>query len=156
MNFVTVKHDGSDLGVLCSGVRGSGHPSFHPKGYILTDTYLKAWDFPQRGDGTVPLRWIHCESRKEYHPVRVDVLPRSEDTVLRLDPHPSWDRSYSYLTFNGNYEGKRCVFFADMRQLIAGDLKIKAVRSGPTPTTTLRKKLMSALRTFAGVARVRR
>jgi len=41
------------------------------------------------------------------------------DLVMRVDPHPAWDRTWRYVTFNGFVGGSRRVFVADMRALLA-------------------------------------
>lgn len=145
MRFARVKYDGSDLRAIVAGVRGSGHPTVHPNGNILTDTYLKAWDFPQYGDGTVPLRWVSMETGGEYAAIRIDVRPQCEDPVLRVDPHPAWDRTWRYITFNGVSGGTRRVFLADMGPLISG-----AVPPPPPPPPPRRKSALSRLRSRAG------
>ena len=38
--------------------------------------------------------------------------------VLRLDPHPAWDRTWRYVTFNAVAGGTRRVFVADMARLL--------------------------------------
>ena len=118
MLFVSFRYDGSELKEIIQNVQGSGHPSVHPNGYIVTDTYLGSWDYPQYGDGTVPIRWIDIYSGKETHAIRIPSEQPCEDFVLRVDPHPAWDASYRYLVFNGYLNGSRRVFFADMNTLI--------------------------------------
>lgn len=117
MKFVSVRYDGSNLKQLVKGVRGSGHPTVHPNGHILTDTYLAKWDYPQYGDGTVPLRWIDIKTGWERIAVRIRSQQPCDDSVLRVDPHPSWDSTWRYITFNGWWEGSRRVFLADMKPL---------------------------------------
>jgi len=122
MRFVSVKYDGGELHEIINDVKGSGHPTVHPSGYILTDTYLKAWDFPQYGDGTVPLRWINIETGKECVLVRIPTNQPCGDPALRIDPHPAWDRSWRYIVFNGYHDGSRRVFIADMEPLLSGSI----------------------------------
>jgi hypothetical protein len=38
--------------------------------------------------------------------------------VMRVDPHPAWDRTWRYVTFNAFVDGTRRVFVADMKELI--------------------------------------
>jgi hypothetical protein len=70
----------------------------------------------------VPLRWIDLNNGKEECIVRINVDQPCEDKVLRVDPHPAWDRSWRYVTFIGFVGGTRRVFVADMRGLIS-DMK---------------------------------
>lgn len=118
MRFVAVNFDGTNLRELVRDTRGSGHPTVHPSGRILTDTYLQKWDFPQYGDGTVPLRWVDPKTRDECVAVRISVEQNCVDNVLRVDPHPAWDREWRYITFNGVIGGTRRVFLADMKPLL--------------------------------------
>ncbi len=118
MRFISFKYDGTQLKEIVKNVIGSGHPSVHPNGYIVTDTYLESWDYPQFGDGTVPIRWIDIYSRQEIHAIRIPSKQPCEDFVLRVDPHPTWDSSFRYLVFNGYLNGSRRVFLADMNPLI--------------------------------------
>ena len=122
MRFVSVRYDGSDLREIVCDVRGSGHPTVHPSGRILTDTYLAQWDYPQYGDGTVPLRWVDIRTGHESVAVRIHTEQPCEDVALRVDPHPTWDRSWRYVAFNGFTGGTRRVFIADMASLLQKDL----------------------------------
>lgn len=120
LKFVRVKHDGSDLQVL-SPLRGSGHPSMHPDGrHILTDVYLhEALAF---GDGTTPIRWIDLKNQEESTLVRIsnDPVWPGPAKILRIDPHPAWDRNYRRFVINGSDGGTRRVYLADM----CGDLSV--------------------------------
>jgi len=117
LRFVQVEADGSGLGKMLEGVTGSGHPTVHPDGrHLLTDTYER--EKTAFGDGTVPLRWIDLHTGNEKTVARVNVAQTCEDKVLRVDPHPAWDRTWRYVTFNGFVGGTRRVFVADMRKLI--------------------------------------
>lgn len=120
MRFVSVNFDGSDLREMIDDVRGSGHPTVHPSGHILTDTYLAKWNFPQYGDGTVPLRWVDIKTGYECVAVRIRTEQPCSDVALRVDPHPAWDRSWRYVVFNGYVDGTRRVFLADMAPLLDG------------------------------------
>lgn len=96
-------------------VPGSGHPSLHANGtQLVTDVYLN--EGLAYGDGTTPIRWIDVADDTEEVLVRIDTDPpfpgpRGE---LRIDPHPAWDRSYRYVTFNGCEQGIRRVYIADL------------------------------------------
>ena len=114
MRLVQVNADGSGLRKMRDDVVGSGHPTVHPDGrHVLTDSY--AFETVAYGDGTVPLRWIDLETGKEQALVRINVAQPCRDGVLRIDPHPAWDRTWRYVTFNGFVGGTRRVFIADMR-----------------------------------------
>ena len=120
MRLVQVNADGSGFRKMRDDVVGSGHPTLHPDGrYILTDAY-QLEDIAY-GDGTVPLRWIDLAGGTETNIVRINTNTPSEDIVLRVDPHPAWDRTWRYVTFNGFVEGTRRVFIADMDGLIGPD-----------------------------------
>jgi len=117
LSLVKVNYDGSGYGKIIEGVIGSGHPTVSKDGsHILTDTYKG--ESVAFGDGTVPLRWISLADGEEDCLVRVNVETGAQDSVLRLDPHPAWDRSWRYVTFNGFVNGTRKVFVADMSDLL--------------------------------------
>ena len=117
LRFVQVNADGSGLCKMLENTIGSGHPTVHPdKGHLLTDTYF--WEKTSFGDGTVPLRWVDLKSGREEVLVRINTQPPCEDAVMRVDPHPAWDRSWRYVTFNAFVNGTRRVFVADMKELI--------------------------------------
>ncbi len=118
MRLVSVNEDGSDLRIMAPGVQGSGHPTVHPCGHILTDTYNSAWDFPVYDDGTIPLRWIDPATGEDRYIVRINTRQPCEDGVLRVDPHPAWDRDWRRIAFNAYVGGTRRVFVADMTPLL--------------------------------------
>jgi hypothetical protein len=64
------------------------------------------------------LRWIDLDSGREEVVARINVDTGCEDSVLRVDPHPAWDRTWRYVAFNGFVGGSRRVFIADMRSLL--------------------------------------
>ncbi|HEV7298929.1 MAG TPA: hypothetical protein VGN72_06145 [Tepidisphaeraceae bacterium] len=108
--------DGSDLRPMLPDLLGSGHPTVHPDGrHILTDTYTN--EPMVFGDGTVPLRWIDLETATERCLVRFSTAQPSPNFTLRVDPHPAWDKSWRYVTFNGYVDGARRVFIADMKDV---------------------------------------
>lgn len=118
LRFVQVNQDGSGLQKMLDDIPGSGHPTVHKDGrHLLTDTYTK--EQTSFGDGTVPLRWIDLKTGNEEAIVRINTKQFSEDSVMRVDPHPAWDRSWRYVTFNGFVKGTRKVFIADMQKLIS-------------------------------------
>lgn len=116
LRLVQVNADGSDLRKLHARVVGSGHPTVHPDGrHVLTDTY--EGESVAYGDGTVPLRWIDLVTGMERALVRVNVAQPCPDRALRIDPHPAWDRTWRFVTFNAFVGGTRRVFVADMQSL---------------------------------------
>jgi hypothetical protein len=118
MRFVQVNEDGSDLHKMLDDVIGSGHPTVHSNGqYLLTDTYERS--VASFGDGTVPLRWIRLADGAEETIVRINIAQPCPDVALRVDPHPAWDRTWRYVTFNGVIDGTRRVFVADMDGLLS-------------------------------------
>jgi len=117
LRFVQVNADGSGLRKMLDDVTGSGHPTVHPDGrHLLTDTYT--WEGTAFGDGTIPLRWVDLETGTEETIVRINAAQPFEDSVLRVDPHPAWDRTWRYVTFNAFVGGTRRVFVADMKRLL--------------------------------------
>lgn len=117
LRFVEVNYDGSNLHKMLDKVQGSGHPTVTPDGtHILTDTYTR--ESVAFGDGTVPLRWIDLRKGTEENLVRVNTETGAPDSVMRVDPHPAWDRTWRYITFNAFIDGTRKVFVADMAKLI--------------------------------------
>jgi len=110
-------YDGSDWGHLTESVMGSGHPTVHPDGrHLLTDAYQH--ESLAADDGTVPLRWIDLRAGTERCALRIDTRQPVRDSVFRVDPHPAWDRSWRYVTFNGFVRGTRRVFVADFEKLL--------------------------------------
>ena len=117
LRFVQVDADGGDLHKMLDATPGSGHPTVHSDGrHLLTDAYKG--ERVAFGDGTVPLRWVDLASGREEVVARVNVDTGCADGVLRVDPHPAWDRTWRYVTFNGFVGGTRRVFIADMRSLL--------------------------------------
>ncbi len=113
LRFVQVNADGSDLRKMLDNIPGSGHPTVHRDGrHLLTDTYTR--EKTAYGDGTIPLRWIDLASGTEEVLVRINTQQPCADGVLRVDPHPAWDRTWRYVTFNAFVNGSRRVFLADM------------------------------------------
>lgn len=118
MRFVQVDADGSNLRKMLDDAVGSGHPTVHQDGqHLLTDTYT--WEDISFGDGTIPLRWIELKTGNEKTIVRINTQQLSSEGVLRVDPHPAWDRTWRYVTFNAFVDGTRRVFIADMKGLIS-------------------------------------
>lgn len=120
LRFVQVNADGTGLAKMHLALVGSGHPTVHRDGvHLLTDAYTR--EPVAFGDGTVPLRWIDLRTGVEETIVRIQTgnEPAARYPVLRCDPHPAWDRSWRYVTFNGFVGGTRRVFVADMRPLLS-------------------------------------
>jgi hypothetical protein len=119
LRFVQVNEDGSDLRMIREDIYGSGHPTIHPDGrHLLTDTYTQ--EPAAFGDGTIPLRWVDLTNGRERAVVRINTQQPHPDSVLRIDPHPAWDRTWRYVTFNAFVGGTRRVFVADMAGVIGG------------------------------------
>lgn len=115
LRLMRANADGSSLAPMTS-VSGSGHPSLHINGrQIVTDVYLH--EALAYGDGTTPIRWIDVERDTEEAIIRINNDPPfdGEKKQLRIDPHPAWDRSYEFITFNGCERGIRRVYVADLR-----------------------------------------
>jgi hypothetical protein len=118
LRFVRVNADGSGLCKMLEKTRGSGHPTVHPDdSHMLTDTYTT--EKASFGDGTIPLRWIDLKSGREEVLVRINTQQPTKDAVMRVDPHPAWDRTWRYVTFNAFFDGTRRVFVADLAERIA-------------------------------------
>ena len=119
VRFVQVHADGSGLRKMLDTVWGSGHPTVHIDGrHLLTDTYTH--EGTAFGDGTIPLRWIDLQDGAETTLVRINTQqPHDGDSVLRVDPHPAWDRTWRYFAFNAFEGGTRRVYVADAGQLVA-------------------------------------
>lgn len=113
--LVSLRYDGTDLKTLFP--LGSGHPSQHPKGLplFITDAYP---DEPlTRRDGSVPLRLIDLATQTEVHVANVYVSNTGGE--FRVDPHPAWDRSGRYVTFNGYIGCTRNVWRIDLQDAVA-------------------------------------
>jgi hypothetical protein len=53
--------------------------------------------------------------------IRIQPLAEKATGALRVDPHPAWDRSWSRIAFNACPDGRRRVFVADLRDILAAD-----------------------------------
>ncbi len=118
LRFVQVNQDGTGLKKMLEDVQGSGHPTVHPNGtHLITDTYTfeKGTSY---GDGTIPLRWVDLRNGEVKDIVRIKTETPSDVSVLRVDPHPAWDRTWRYVVFNGFVDGTRRVFIAEMESLL--------------------------------------
>jgi len=118
LRFVQANADGTGLRKMLDHLPGSGHPTVHRDGrHLLTDTYTM--ESTAYGDGTIPLRWIDLDTGAEEKLVRVNTAGPWNESVLRIDPHPAWDRTWRYVTFNGFVGGTRRVFIADLANAIS-------------------------------------
>jgi hypothetical protein len=121
LRFARLALDGSTCETLAPAVRGSGHPTLHPAGrHLLTDAYI---DEPLAfGDGTAPIRLVDLLDGRETQLARISIQPLAERStgVLRVDPHPAWDRSYTHIAFNACADGRRRVYVAELTQALAG------------------------------------
>jgi Tol biopolymer transport system component len=118
LRFWRVRRDGWGLRPILWDTPGSGHPTVHPDGrHILSDTY--AWEATSYGDGTTPLRWVDLSTGEVENVARFgSVVEPKNHASLRVDPHPAWDRSWRYVTFNAVTDNTRRVFLADFGPLL--------------------------------------
>ncbi len=117
--LVEAGYDGSYIKKIIHDIPGSGHPTVHPNGRnILTDAY--EGEPVSFGDGTVPLRWIDLKKHEEITVVRINVGndAAKNDTSFRVDPHPSWDNTDTWVAFNGFEDGSRRVYVSDFSELL--------------------------------------
>ncbi len=118
IRFVKYRYDGDDFSTLTERI-GSGHPIMHPNGrYLITDTYTH--ESLAYGDGTTPLRLIDVETGKERVLARIQTKSTASDidTVMRVDPHPTWDSTFQRIVFNACPDGIRRVFVADLSDIL--------------------------------------
>lgn len=117
LRFCQVDLDGRDLRPILDTLPGSGHPTLHPDGrHLLTDTYTR--EATAFGDGTIPLRWVDLTAGTESTLVRINTAQPTDLPEARVDPHPAWDRTWRWITFNGHVDGTRRVFVADFGSLL--------------------------------------
>ena len=121
VKFCMVDRDGSNLHKLFDEPIGSGHPTIHPCGkFLVTDAYQ--FETLCRPDGTTPLRLVELATRRvtelAWLPVAIPQERLLADVGLRVDPHPAWDRTWRYLTFNAYAGGTRRVYLADMSRFL--------------------------------------
>ncbi|QQE11991.1 hypothetical protein JD969_00510 [Planctomycetota bacterium] len=116
LRFVSCKYDGSNLRSVTNHVLGSGHPSVHPSGMIMSDTYT--WEpGTSYGDGTIPIRWIDPIAGTEKSLLRINTNISIQRGEMRIDPHPAWDRTWRYVFFNAFTNNSRRVFIMDTQPL---------------------------------------
>lgn len=112
--------DGEDRRIISPNAFGSGHPTLHVSGkFALTDAYPN--ERVSTGDGTVPIRVFEMGDGRVSTIFSVPVVPRflGKSKEWRVDPHPTWDRSGSFLVFNAAHKGERRVYLADMRRFVS-------------------------------------
>ena len=120
MRLVRARYDGADLASFTDAIVGSGHPAMRRSGrFVVTDAYVQ--ESVSYGDGTTPLRWFDLQSETETVLARIRTLPEFVGPTgeLRVDPHPAWDRSGRYVTFNACPDGTRRVYVADLSSMLA-------------------------------------
>ncbi|MEM8874682.1 MAG: hypothetical protein AAGD32_10530 [Planctomycetota bacterium] len=115
MTLCRVDLDGSNLRAISELDNGSGHPTVHPDDrHVLTDVY--AHESRAFGDGTTPLRWIDTHTNEETCIARIP-SKTPQGGILRVDPHPAWDRTWTWVAFNA-FPGTRRVYLADFSSLL--------------------------------------
>jgi len=127
LSFVRIRFDGTGLERLAAPAIGGGHPRLHPDvPCLITDSYL--YERFAR-DGTTPLRWVNLNTGEEREIVRIRTRPDCaaiehpdlhplHGGVLRVDPHPAFDRTNRFVAFNACPDGERQVFLADLAPLL--------------------------------------
>jgi hypothetical protein len=106
VRFVEADAEGRSIRKMHDSILGSGHPSVHPDGrHLVTDAY--AWETISFSDGTVPIRWVDLLSGAVQNIARINTKIPQQDLVLRVDPHPAWDRTSNYVVFNAFLGGTR-------------------------------------------------
>jgi len=117
LTLTRVDYTGEGIRPITDRPPGSGHPTVHPCGKILADTYVG--EPTAFGDGTVPIRWIDPVAKTEQTLVRIMSKVQGDlDIALRIDAHPAWDHSWRYVAFNGAIDNTRHVLLADLAGVI--------------------------------------
>jgi hypothetical protein len=121
LRFAKIHYTSKPLQIIAPNVFGSGHPTLHPVlPFMMSDAYIN--ERVSFGDGTVPLRWVNMETGLEETFIRILTKPkfRGIHSEYRIDPHPAWDKTGKFLTFNANHDGGvRKVYIADFSQITA-------------------------------------
>jgi hypothetical protein len=75
------------------------------------------WESPWE-DGTTPLRWVDMQADEEEVIARIPSDTGGGPTPLRVDPHPAWDSTHRWVTFNAFPDGTRRIFVMHMDSLV--------------------------------------
>lgn len=117
LDLVRFRHDGTGLETLSHNCRGSGHPTLHPDGrHILTDCY----PYEVESDDKVPLRWIDLTNDSEISLADISCVPpfSGPNGILRIDPHPAWDKTFTKVAVNAYTHGARSVAVLDLAEVL--------------------------------------
>lgn len=117
LDLVRFRFDGSGLETLSRNCRGSGHPTLHPDGrHILTDCY----PYEVESEDKVPLRWIDLKNDSETSLAEISCVPpfTGPKGVLRIDPHPAWDKPFTKVAVNAYTHGTRSVAVLDLSEIL--------------------------------------
>lgn len=128
MHFCQFKYDGSDFKILSEHHLGSGHPSINSDGtFLISDTYPKQ-KWVASPEGELPIRLIDLTTDHEQKVCSIGTnvgnnwKPYKKGETgshYKLDPHPAWSRDYKKIIFNGAPEGRRQIYIADLKNLVA-------------------------------------
>jgi hypothetical protein len=119
LRLAKIAFDGSKITLLSKTIYGSGHPTLHSSnGFVVTDAYPS--ERVSFSDGDTPLRMIKLADDKEILLAKLDTTPffSGDNSEWRIDPHPAWDNSGRFLTFNAALNGIRKVYVADFYNLL--------------------------------------
>lgn len=120
MQFVKIDSDTGDKTVLLPNLVGGGHPSVSTDmHYLLTDAYVS--EGLGDSEGKVPIRLLDMTTQLENKLSRI--YTENRNGPCRIDPHPVWSRNRNAIIWNGIKDGKRRVFVADTKKLIANGLE---------------------------------
>ena len=88
-------------------INSDGHPSYSPNGkFVITDSY------PDRSRiQTIKI----MKNEKEYSEIAKVFSPFKYDNDTRCDLHPRWDRKNNKICFDSVYEGKRELYYVEVR-----------------------------------------
>lgn len=95
---------------LWKEVIDDGHPSYSPNGkYVITDSY------PNRSRMQTLKIMIDDNNYKKIAEV---FSPFRYDNDTRCDLHPRWDRKSEKICFDSTFEGKRGLYYIDIRNYV--------------------------------------
>jgi len=101
-----------------------GHMSFSKDGrYLITDTYpnsrhyrkLILYDW-KRGKRTVLGEFYSLPDKKYLEDTKISEYGKWGSSPLRVDLHPRWDFKGKKVCFDSIHEGKRGIYFLEMRE----------------------------------------